>query len=137
MQFPEKYIKRGDFTLHSGDKTNIFYDVNDILTNNEYFLEIIKRVPMSEHYIGIATGGAIIAKAISLQRGNKAFSMIKDHELKGPLPNKGYILIDDVTTTESSLNEAIKIIGSNPIKIFVVVDRRKTENLNLEAMFKV
>ncbi len=137
MQFPEKYIKRGDFTLHSGIKTDIFYDVNGFLTDNEHFLEIIKKVPMSKHYIGIATGGAIIARVIALQRGNKTFSMIKDHELKGASPSNGYILIDDVATTENSLNEAIKIIGLKPTKIFVVVDRRKTKNLNLESMFKV
>lgn len=124
MRFPEQFIKRGKFKLHSGKESNIFYDVNALLTNREYFNNIIKSIPIENvTYVGIVTGGAIIASHFS------PFAMVKDDELKGKI-NGEYFLIDDVCTTEKSLKDAIKIIGKEPKRIFVVVDRRKNKNLN-------
>jgi len=128
MKFPDKYIKKGKFKLHSGQISNIFYDVNAMLTDDDYIQQILEKISFSEHYIGIATGGAIIARVISREREGSKFSMIKDNELKGDLPDK-YILIDDVVTTGNSLEKAVKIIGKIPDKIFVVLDRR-SENKN-------
>jgi len=136
MQFPEKYIKKGEFVLHSGEKTQIFYDVNALLTDSGYALEIIKKIPKGNHYVGIATAGAVLAFGASLQRLSP-FSMIHDGKLKGIAPDDGWILIDDVTTTESSLRQAIRLVRSKPGKIFVVVDRRKEKRLNLESVFEV
>ncbi len=131
MKFPEEFIKKGDFTLHSGKKTDIFYDVNALLTNRHYFEIIINSVPIGNlTYVGIATGGAIIAGHFT------PFAMIKDAELNGVVEGE-YCLVDDVCTTERSLREAIQIIGRNPKCIFVVVDRRRTKNLNLESLFDI
>jgi len=33
MQFPKEYIKKGKFTLHSGEVSDTFYDVNALITN--------------------------------------------------------------------------------------------------------
>ena len=135
-KFPEEYIKRGKFKLHSGEETDIFYDINALLTNPKYLFGVIKRVPIANHYIGISTGGAMIAMGVSLRR-LKPYSVIKDGELKGSAPKGDWILIDDVSTTESSLRDALKIVGSQPKGIFVVVDRRKDKILKLETMFEV
>jgi len=138
MKFPDEYIKRGRFRLHSGAVSDIFYDVNALLTDKEYFSDIINRVPLAEHYVGIATGGAIIASAVSLNY-KKPYSIIKDAELKGKVPEDNWVLIDDVATTESSLKKAIELVGSSPKSIFVVVDRRRPQDkrLKLESMFEV
>lgn len=128
MKFPDKYIKKGRCKLHSGQISNIFYDVNAMLTDDYYIQQILEKISFSEHYIGIATGGAIIARLISRERKGSKFSMIKDRELKGDFPDR-YVLIDDVVTTGSSLEEAVKTIGKIPDKIFVVLDRR-SENKN-------
>lgn len=130
MKFPNEYIRHGKFKLHSGDVSDIFYDVNALLTNDFYLDKILEAVPFSEHYVGIATGGAIIARLISREKNSK-FSMIKDRELKGNSPKGEYILIDDVVTTENSLEDAIKIISKKPESIFVVLDRRE-RNKNIE-----
>ena len=128
MKFPDKYIKTGRFKLHSGEISNIFYDINDMLTDDYYVEQMLDKIPFSEHYIGIATAGAIIARLISRERKGSKFSMIKDKELKGDFPER-YILIDDVVTTGNSLEEAVKIIGKIPDEIVVVLDRRnKNEN---------
>ena len=131
MNFPEKFIKRGKFKLHSGGETEIFYDVNELLTDNEHFSNVISFIPEDKvTYVGIATGGAIIASHF------RPFTMIKDGELKGKLEGE-YYLIDDTCTTEGSLNEAIRIIGRNPKSIFVVVDRRKIKNLKLIPIYEI
>lgn len=136
MKFPERYIKRGKFKLHSGQTSNILYDVNSMITNN-FCLRGIKEyihlyVKPCATYVGIATGGAIIANSVSLFQ----WAMIKDKELKGKI-KMPYILIDDVCTTESSIKEAIKIIGKKPKHIFVVVDRRKKKTLEIQSMYNL
>lgn len=123
---------RGERILHSGQSTSVFYDVNALLTERTYLDYILHRIPCSEHYVGIATGGALIALAAFQKNPTSKFSMIKDGELKGALPLDEWILVDDVVTTGNSLTEAIKIIGEVPSKIIVAVDRR-TENKNPEV----
>ncbi len=131
MDFPENFIKKGKFKLHSGLETNTFYDVNSLLTDSEQLSKIISFIPKDNvTYVGIATAGAIIASHF------KPFAMIKDHELKGKIEGD-YFLIDDVCTTEGSLKEAISIIGKEPKDIFVVLDRRKVENLKLKALYSI
>ena len=75
MKFPDKYIERGEFTLHSGKKSNLLYDVNALLTDENYKRILLDKIPRSDHYVGIATGGAIIAAMVSLERKAK-FSMV-------------------------------------------------------------
>ncbi len=136
MKFPEKYTLQGTLKLHSGGVSNILYDVNTLLTDKEYLKMVLDKIPDSPHYVGIATGGAILAGIIAEKR-NSQFSMIKDGRLKGPIPQEEFILIDDVVTTEGSINEAITILKEiTPKKIFVVMDRRKDKNLTIESIFE-
>jgi len=137
MKFPEEYIIHGRKRLHSGQDTEIFYDVNALLTDSFYLNYVINNIPFSRHYVGIATGGAIIAALLAREK-NTGFSMIKDGELKGKPPDKEWSLIDDVVTTGSSLEEAINIIGKNPSSIWVVVDRRtEASNLLVNSIFEI
>ena len=135
MKFPEKYIKKGKFKLHSGEITDIFYDVNKFLTDEDNLWRLVvqfinKNKKYYNAYVGIATGGAIIASQFL------PFAMIKDGELKGKVEGD-YCLIDDVATTENSLREAINIIGKNPKDIFVVVDRRKEKTLDIISVYDI
>lgn len=138
MKFPEKYIKRGKFKLHSGKTSNILYDINNMLTNYNECVKIREAIPKYHtNYVGISTGGAIIACLLNTY---KNWLMIKDDELKGEFEcNKDYCLIDDVCTTEKSIRKAIKIIGRKPKDIFVVVDRRikGLRKLHIESMFQI
>lgn len=79
-------------------------------------------------YVGIATCGAIIASHFT------PFAIVKDKELKGKIHGE-YCLIDDVVTTETSITEAIKIIGKQPKCIFVVKDRRKIKTLKIQSIY--
>ncbi len=133
LRYPQEHIERGSFVLHSGGRAAFRYDVNSLLANEAHRRDILERIPMSEHYVGIATGGALIAGWVAQERG-QAFSMVKDGELKGRVPKEDYLLIDDVVTTESSLREAISAIGKKPREILVAVDRRKEQDRDLEII---
>lgn len=134
MKFPNKYIKRGKVKLHSGETSNMLYDVNAMLTDSRGFKKIIQKIHVDyDTCVGIATGGAIIASHFNLWR---KWAMIKDRELKGEVKGS-YGLIDDVCTTEASIKEAIAIIGRQPKHIFVVVDRRKKKTLKIQSMYDV
>jgi len=47
MKFPKKYIQHGERILHSGDRTNIFYDVNVLLTEKIWRGYLFKKIPRS------------------------------------------------------------------------------------------
>lgn len=129
MKFPEKYIRRGNFRLRSGQSSKIFYDVNALLTDDFYVRRILNSIPIHEHYVGIATAGEVIARLVALER-NVACSIVKDGELKGKSPVvRDWLLIDDVVTTGGSLEEAVLIIGKIPKEIWAVLDRRP-QNVN-------
>lgn len=127
-KFPKKYIKHGTFKLHSGDTSNKFYDVNALITDQKHLHHIIRNIPEADCYVGVATCGAIIASHLT------PFAMVKDNEVKGKI-HGDYCLIDDVVTTETSIKEAIKIIGRPPKHIFVVKDRRELKTLQIQSMF--
>ena len=132
-KFPKQFIKKGKFKLHSGDIVDTFYDVNEMLTDNKLLCDIVEEVldmAGGNVVVGIATGGAIIASQ------KISWAMIKDGQLKGKVVGE-YMLVDDVCTTENSINEAIKIIGKKPKAIFVVVDRRKIKTLDIQSLYQI
>lgn len=85
MEFPKQYIERGNFRLHSGGITKVFYDVNALLCDPEYLNIIIENVPRAGHYVGVATGGAVIAGLVPRTYA-AGFSMVNDGKLKGNMP---------------------------------------------------
>jgi len=135
MKFPEKYIKRGRFVLHSGQKSNIFYDLEEMITDNHYFRHIQSYLPSSKHYVGIATGGLIIA-TMAHTKYPSHFSYVRNGQLVGSKPRREWTLIDDIVSTGASLREAIALCESEPENIFVILDKRKkNENPKVRALY--
>ena len=99
MKFPEEYIEYGRFKLHSGQTSDTFYDINALLTNPLYFLYVLHNLPFSAHYVGIATGGALMAVAVHTENPASKLSIIKDGVLLGEKPMNPYALFDDVVKT--------------------------------------
>ncbi len=94
-------------------------------------------MPKSGHYVGIATGGAVIA-GIAARTYAAKWSIVKDGKLNSHTPLGDWVLIDDVVTTGNSLLEAMCLIETPPREIFVVVDRRKDKSkLNISSLFSV
>ena len=138
MRFPKKYIKQGKFKLHSGGDSKVLYDVNSLLTDYALGDNLICAIPyIYGTYVGIATGGAILAALASEEQDTpQNWAMIKDNEVKGKI-KKRYMLLDDVVTTEKSIREAIKIIGHEPEEIWVAVDRRKVKKLKINSVYDI
>lgn len=137
MKFPEEYIRHGNFVLHSGQRSPILYDVVKAMTNPFCFDYILNSIPFSGHYVGIATGGALMAIAAHVDAVIPKFSLIRDGEFLGEKPKEDWILLDDVVTTGKSLLEAISLVGNNPEKIIVAVDRReRNENPEVKSIFE-
>lgn len=137
VPFPEKYIRHGEFLLHSGAKSDIFYDVNSMLTDDLYLSHILRAIPMNEHYVGIVTGGALLAMACHVKYPYSKLSLIRDGKLMGDRPENIWYLIDDVVTTGKSLLEAISIVGTEPKKTIVAIDRReKNEKPEVISIFQ-
>ena len=109
------------------------------MTNRQWRQFVINHIPRARHYVGIPTGGVVIAMA-AVVNYDAEYSLVKDGELKGSKPGRGYdwILIDDVATTGNSLLKALFLIETPPREIFVVVDRRKDKSkLNISSLFQV
>jgi len=100
---------------------------------------VLHKIPESVHYVGISAGGSEIVGMVWLERMFfSKRSTIKDGELKGEIPVGEYLLIDDVTTTEASLREAIEVIGKTPSGIWVCVDRRlEDKTLKVNSIFEI
>ncbi len=142
MNFPEKYIQRAKpgepFTLHSGDKSDTLYDINSMLMDDAWLREILNYIPHSPHYLGIPTGGALIAREAS-RVNHTLCSIIKDGEIKGQIPKGAFLLVDDVVTTGKSLEDALNTLRWCDVdvtkgRIYVVVDRRPLHRRQLKIM---
>ena len=138
MKFPKEYIKHGDFVLHSGEHSEIFYDVEEIVTNFIYFRELLQQIPLSNHYVGILTGGGLMAIGAHVRNPGSKLSLIKGEKLIGARPIGEWMLIDDVVTSGKSLENAVRIIGNVPRRIFVAVDRRpENKNPKVSSIFEL
>ena len=122
-KFPDEFIKYGEFKLHSGWRSNAFYDVQELLTDPKYGRFIASNIPPSPHYIGIATGGALMAEA-AYEKNPTKISIILNGKLLGSKPRGEWLLVEDAIVTGSTLRGAPRIVESNPTGIIVAIDRR-------------
>ena len=131
----DKYKKNGNFLLHSGYRSNVFYDVQAMITDKGNMNWIVEQIPKDcDTYLGIATAGAIIASHMS-----RYAIFNKEKEVKGNIFGK-ICVVDDVCTTESSLRDVIKWLHDSDfynIELFVVVDRREIRSLDIKYIFMV
>ena len=125
-----KFWVYGDFTLHSGAKSDRLWDAKLLLKeeNKEDLKEIVKTlrelIPSKSYVIGIKTMGAVLGKSLE----KHIIFDPKTKTLEGELPRDAlYVILDDVLTTGNSVLEVIDYIGRLPESIYVLVVR---EDLN-------
>lgn len=131
----------GDFTLKDGTKSNIFIDVGQItqpwdlpmlrdsgfvLHDKDFKIDVI---------VGIPYKGIPLAYMLSDITGKPYDYYRKDYKTYGELgtfitkemkPGMNVVIVDDVLTSGSSKQEALRMIklrGGNPAAIMVIVDR--------------
>jgi orotate phosphoribosyltransferase len=152
-------FKVGEFTLTSGKKSNFYVDIKQASTNPMILREIA--VKMKEHVkdedriAGMELGAVPLAVALSLEC-NLPYLIIRKKErahgtgklIEGNMdPGDRILLVEDVTTTGSSVVKAANIIREADGKVnrvVVVVDREEgafelleKHQISLEPLVKV
>jgi orotate phosphoribosyltransferase len=143
----EHAVRRGDFVLKSGKRSNWFIDAKQTVCRPEAMLAVaeavLSLVPDEATAIGGLTMGAdpvaFIAAGVAATQGRplKAFSVrkeVKDHggggRIAGALdPGDRVVVTEDAVTRGTSLLEAASVVreaGAHPILLLAVVDRGGT-----------
>lgn len=135
-----KVIKFGKFTLSSGKKSDYYVDMKRAVTNPLILRQVAETISERidknsvDKIAGPALGAIPIVTAVSLYTGIPMLmirSAKKDYGtsqlIEGDLEmGDQVVVLEDVTTTGNSLNDAIKAIlegGGQITKAFVIVDR--------------
>jgi orotate phosphoribosyltransferase len=137
-------IKFGDFTLASGKKSKYYVDIKKASTNPgilkqtaSKISEIIKLRSIEADYIGgVELGGVPVAVAVSLETGLPLIIIRKESKEYGtrgqivgePERGKSVLLVEDVTTTGTSVLKAIKTMRDEGLlvsQVIAVVDREE------------
>jgi orotate phosphoribosyltransferase len=147
----EHSVRRGDFTLKSGRKSNWFIDSKQTVCRPEAMLlvadAVLSVIPPEATAIGGLTMGAdpvaFITAGVAATRGRglKAFSVrkeAKDHGTGGRIagaldPGDQVVVTEDTVTRGTSLLEAahaVEAAGAEVVLLVAVVDRGGT----VEAM---
>ena len=150
----EHAVKRGDFVLKSGKRSNWFIDAKQTVCRPEAMLlvaeGVLSVVPDAATAIGGLTMGAdpvaFVTAAVAAERGRalKAFSVrkeAKDHGAGGRIAgalDRGdqAVITEDAVTRGTSLLEAaraVREVGADPVLLVAVVDRGGTVAAMAEA----
>ncbi len=147
-------VRRGDFLLASGIRSNVYVDIKSALTDpgvlSAIALEIAGRCSF-ETVAGVAVGGIPIAVAVSLAAG-KPYAIVRREEkghgtggrIIGEVAGLPTLLVEDVTTAGGSVLSAVRILreaGAKVETVITIVDREEgaagslaAEGVNLIAL---
>jgi orotate phosphoribosyltransferase len=156
-------VRRGDFTLKSGKRSDWFIDSKQTISAPEAMVDLatvaLERIPADATAIGGLTMGAdglsFVTAAVAATRGRylRAFSVrkeVKDHGGGGRIagclePGDRVVITEDTTSRGTSLLEAVHVVreaGATPVLLLALVDRGGTagaiaasEGLAFEALF--
>lgn len=136
-----EFVKFGDFTLKSGKKSNIYFDLRNIISEPQLVTELAyllkeKVKPSVQRICGVPYGAIPIATALSLETNIPMILKRKEvKEYGGKKMIEGVfqkgdkvLLIEDVITSGQSLLETIKeleAVGLEIEQILVVLDREE------------
>ncbi len=145
----EKAVKRGEFTLTSGKKSNYYIDIKQVITDPSS-LDLItdkisKKINQVDKIAGVELGAIPLLSVVCVKKKLPMLIIrkkIKDHGTK--LPYEGNLkkgetisIIEDVTTTGNSVINSIKFLKTLGIKIksvITVVDRLEGAKEKIEKM---
>jgi orotate phosphoribosyltransferase len=141
-------VRFGDFTLASGEKSDVYIDVKRAWTNPKH-LELLARalaprVGSVDRLAGMELGAVPLVVATALKTGHSYVvlrKIAKEHGTRqayeGDIsPGLRVLLIEDVTTTGGSTLRSIEIVraaGGIVDRVLVVVDRESGAAARLAA----
>ncbi len=129
----------GDFRLSSGGRSRVYIDLRRILSIPELYKPLVDMLAelvskyKPEVVVGVATGGIPWASMVAYKLGIGLAYVRRERkeygtrsEVEGLVESKKVVVVDDVMTTGSSLNDSIKTLrerGAKPVSALVIVDR--------------
>jgi len=145
----KKAVKKGEFTLASGKKSDYYINIKEVYTEPEVLKEIaVKMAEIIEgkkidKIAGVAIGAIPIAVALSLQTGIPFVIVRKEKKnhgtsskIEGEIKEgERVVIVEDVTTTGGSVInaiEALRSFGCVCEEALVVVDREEGAEENLK-----
>jgi orotate phosphoribosyltransferase len=139
-------VRHGDFVLASGARSGVYVDIKAALTDpgvlSAVSLAIADRCSF-DAVAGVAVGGVPIAVAVSLAAG-KPYVVVRNVEkghgtggrIIGEVKGLSTLLVEDVTTTGSSVLAAVRLLreaGGRVDTVVTVVDREEGAAAKLAA----
>jgi len=140
-------IKFGKFVLSSGISSNYYIDIKQASTNPTILKEIAKEMSkFAENYdlvAGLELGAVPLIVALSLETGIPFVIVRKEEKMHGTrkmiegesVENKKVLVVEDVTTTGTSVLKAINVLRKNGAildKVVSVVDRESGAREKIE-----
>ena len=134
-------IERGEFTLKSGEKSDIYIDLRKVISYPELHRDICEEIYSNidlnvDLICGTPYGAIPYASYISIKNNIPMIFLrkeVKQHGTKKLVegvyqPNQRVVLIEDVVTSGNSVREAAEILESQGLKvsqIITIVSRSK------------
>ena len=135
-------VKKGDFTLASGQKSDIYIDAKKILMDRTalmYICDMIEHITLREELKVDCVGGpsvgvvpligALLMTHHTIRCGFYTRSLIKDHGtrqlVEGTILGRP-LIVEDVITTGNSVSDTIQCcreIGIEPVGVICIVNR--------------
>jgi len=140
-------VKFGKFVLSSGISSNYYIDIKQASTNPTILKEIAKEMSkFAENYdlvAGLELGAVPLIVALSLETGIPFVIVRKEEKMHGTrkmiegesVENKKVLVVEDVTTTGTSVLKAINVLRKNGAildKVVSVVDRESGAREKIE-----
>ncbi|MGD1100187.1 MAG: orotate phosphoribosyltransferase [Thermoplasmata archaeon] len=131
-------VRFGDFTLASGEKSDVYIDVKRAWTDPKRLdllaRALASRVGTVDRLAGMELGAVPLVVAVALKTGHSYVVLrktAKEHGTRQPYegditPGLRVLLIEDVTTTGGSTLRSVEIVrgaGGLVDRVLVVVDR--------------
>jgi len=142
-------VRFGEFTLASGEKSDVYIDVKRAWTDPERLdllaRALAHRVGSTDRLAGMELGAVPLVVATALRTGHSFVVLrkaTKEHGTRQPFegeisPGLHVLLIEDVTTTGGSTLRSIEIVraaGGLVDRVLVVVDRESGAAAHLAAV---
>ncbi len=135
-------VKKGDFTLSSGKKSNYYVNIKEVYTDPGVLKEIAGEMAKSlagqniDKIAGVALGAVPLAVALSIELGVPFIIIRKDRkghgtdlQIEGGLKSGDkVIMVEDVVTTGGSVIEGVNKIrekGGACDTVLAVIDREE------------
>ncbi len=144
-------MKTGDFTLSSGRKSDLYFDIKGLLmdphpaaTLHIEFITFIQESIGGKYatFVGMELGGAQLVQFLvargwhgAIVRKNQKKYGLKDRIIRSKASYEDVVIVDDVITSGNTVNEVAELFPAPQVLgVFCIIDRSEKQDYN--SLFK-